>query len=305
MKKNKMMRVASVLLVAVLLTTSVISGTFAKYVTSTSTAATATVAKFGVAVTATGSLFDKTYFAVGEEKSNEPAGETADTPTTKITVESLNSNVVAPGTQSSEDGLTFEITGTPEVDVKINFTLENDSTDIFLGASQVMPDRTTALATDSFSSDAIYYPIVYTLADKDGEVLAAGTLKEIQDYLNTSAGELYVDANTDIANSDLGKLTLTWAWPFDTTTAGELETKLDDDYTGSQLSDVENRDKKDTLLGDLAAGTATENWSTPIKNPGAPNAQITPTDGSRIPVAGQDYSINTNVKITVTVTQVD
>ena len=34
MKKNKMMRIASVLLVAVILTTCAISGTFAKYVTS-------------------------------------------------------------------------------------------------------------------------------------------------------------------------------------------------------------------------------------------------------------------------------
>ena len=34
MKKNKMMRAASALMVATLLTTSVISGTFAKYVTS-------------------------------------------------------------------------------------------------------------------------------------------------------------------------------------------------------------------------------------------------------------------------------
>ena len=34
MKKNKMMRLASFLLIAVLLTTSVISGTFAKYVTT-------------------------------------------------------------------------------------------------------------------------------------------------------------------------------------------------------------------------------------------------------------------------------
>ncbi|MBQ8339539.1 MAG: hypothetical protein IJX62_02890 [Clostridia bacterium] len=46
MKKNKMMRVASALLVAVLLTTCAISGTFAKYVSTASNSDTARVAKW-------------------------------------------------------------------------------------------------------------------------------------------------------------------------------------------------------------------------------------------------------------------
>lgn len=47
MKKNKMMRVASALLVAVLLTTCAISGTFAKYVTSVESQDSARVANWG------------------------------------------------------------------------------------------------------------------------------------------------------------------------------------------------------------------------------------------------------------------
>lgn len=50
MKKNKMMRAASFLLVAVLLTTSVISGTFAKYVSTVSGTDTARVAKWAFSV---------------------------------------------------------------------------------------------------------------------------------------------------------------------------------------------------------------------------------------------------------------
>ena len=53
MKKNKMMRLASGLLVAVLITTSTISGTFAKYVTTADAKDEARVAKFGVVITAT------------------------------------------------------------------------------------------------------------------------------------------------------------------------------------------------------------------------------------------------------------
>ena len=47
MKKNRMMRLASILLVCVLLTTSVISGTFAKYTTSVTANDTARVAYWG------------------------------------------------------------------------------------------------------------------------------------------------------------------------------------------------------------------------------------------------------------------
>jgi len=50
MKKNKMMRIASVLLVAVLLSTCAISGTFAKYATSATGTATARVAKWDVKI---------------------------------------------------------------------------------------------------------------------------------------------------------------------------------------------------------------------------------------------------------------
>lgn len=58
MKKNRMMRLASVLLVCVLLTTSVISGTFAKYVTEYTAEDTARVALFKV--TAFGTTADAT-----------------------------------------------------------------------------------------------------------------------------------------------------------------------------------------------------------------------------------------------------
>ena len=57
MKKNKMMRTASGLLVATLLTTSMISGTFAKYTTQDEASDSARVAKWGVTALATGSLF--------------------------------------------------------------------------------------------------------------------------------------------------------------------------------------------------------------------------------------------------------
>ena len=47
MKKNRMLRLASALLILTLLTTSVIGGTFAKYVSTGSVSDTARVAKWG------------------------------------------------------------------------------------------------------------------------------------------------------------------------------------------------------------------------------------------------------------------
>ena len=63
MKKNRMMRLASVLMVAVMMTTCTISGTFAKYTTSVTSQDTARVAAWGFGETSTISfdLFDDAY----------------------------------------------------------------------------------------------------------------------------------------------------------------------------------------------------------------------------------------------------
>ena len=55
MKKNKMMRLASAMMVLTLMSTSVISGTFAKYVTKGEATDKARVAKWGVEVIVEGS----------------------------------------------------------------------------------------------------------------------------------------------------------------------------------------------------------------------------------------------------------
>ena len=103
MKKNKVMRLASSLLVAALLTTSAVSGTFAKYVTSTNGTDTARVAYWGFDQDAMINLdlFDTSYTHI---KSGN------------------NDNVVAPG-QSKDTTFQFGYTNyttdtvtAPEVD---------------------------------------------------------------------------------------------------------------------------------------------------------------------------------------------
>ena len=62
MKKNKMLRIASILLVVTLLSTCVISGTFAKYVTKAEGIDAARVAKWGIIVGVEGDSAFKTEY---------------------------------------------------------------------------------------------------------------------------------------------------------------------------------------------------------------------------------------------------
>ena len=118
MKKNKMMRIASVLLVAVLLSTCVISGTFAKYVTSASGSDSARVAKFGVVVAVNvDGAFASEYAATADVATGTAIAKTVIS-STKDENENLT-NVLAPGTA----GWLLEsvtISGEPEVAVNVS-----------------------------------------------------------------------------------------------------------------------------------------------------------------------------------------
>lgn len=109
MRKNKMMRLASALLVAVLLTTCAISGTFAKYVSEATATDTARVAKWGWGSTTLAiDLFDDTY---------ENGGS--------ITVDSTDgANVIAPGTKKTASLVwTPDANFAPEVDYTLSFAV--------------------------------------------------------------------------------------------------------------------------------------------------------------------------------------
>jgi hypothetical protein len=269
MKKNKSMRLAGGLMIATMLSTSIVSGTYAKYVTSDNAEDSARVAKFGVTVTASGSLFDKTYYAVNNANNgNKPGNGTADTDKTTLTVESLgDDNVVAPGTKNDE-GITFAIAGTPEVDVRLDVDVDDGSfKEIFLkGTTTKLPDMTTGDAEDTFDNTADYYPVKFTLTQSTeaNPLVDGGTLAEVKTALEGLTSES-IDANTDLA-SKIGTLNLTWEWDFD-------------------ASGVGTYDKQDTLLGDLAAGTTL-----------VPDTTLT---------ANTDYCLNESIKISISVTQVD
>ena len=177
MRKNKMMRLASALLVAVLLSTCAISGTFAKYVTTASAADTARVAKWGVAINSVNAA-DNTFF-----KGEYTTDDTKYSATITNSVDSADgADVIAPGTKG--DWVNVSVSGTPEVAVKVEYAADLELEGWILG------DHTT-----------FYCPVIIII---DGvEYSAAGT-----GCTTADAFEAYIDGciynSTDYELDEVG-----------------------------------------------------------------------------------------------------
>ena len=243
MKKNVMMRLASFLLVAVLISTSAISGTYAKYVTADDASDKARVAEWGVVASVDGTLFNDAY---KDEKETWVDPETG----LGITVRSKNEgeNVVAPGTENKK-GMTIILTGIPEVDVNVQFKFEATD-EIMLSKNTPYTDYTKptgfadgkAVYGNTFTLDEDYYPVVFTLT-KDGTQIAQGNVDAIQAKL-TELSKIY-DTHTNLAEiggGTAGKYVLTWAWAFGDET-GVTGKDMADTYLGNE-TDLQKIDVK-------------------------------------------------------------
>ena len=230
MKKNKMMRIASALLIAVLLTTCAISGTFAKYVTSKDGHDEARVAKWGVTVdVAAENAFNNGYNA--EDDSYNVNAWTVYT--------SNGKDVLAPGTNGTL--ATATVAGRPEVATRIKLVVAFDITN-------------WVIDTNTF-----YCPVVVTVGDT--EIKATSEEQFEADVIEAVKNAIYVNSNTvveltettvdghdayvfemDYQPNELlqNGLNVTWNWDFDDNGAG-------------------TNDVNDTKLGDkAAAGNAAE-----------------------------------------------
>lgn len=180
MKKNAMLKIAAILMVAVLLTTCAISSTFAKYTTGDSKNATARVSKWGVnAELSMAGIFGTTY--------GSDAGSGSVTSST-------TENVIAPGTYD-EIVVTSQVTGTPEVSVKVTYT-----------------------ANLTLSGFEAYFPLRFYINDKmivDSEGKPAGV-----DAVETAIEEAFTKQSAEYGpNTNLASKTndvkITWEWIFD------------------------------------------------------------------------------------------
>ena len=210
MKKNIAMRVAAILFILTMISTCAFSTTFAKYVTSGSATDTARVAKWGVELTV-------------KEGTDDSTGTNFFVKAYDGTVESSTDDLVAPGTGNST-GITFTLSGTPEVDAKIEFQMTVNS-DVHLPAGNGYKDWTTANTTDTFDLAADYYPVVFTLK-QDGVTKVTGNLAAVEAYLEGAEASKTIEANHPV---DV-EYVLTWAWAY------------------------EVNNQADTLLGQIVAG---------------------------------------------------
>ena len=337
MKKNKMLRLASTLLVLVLLTTSIIGSTFAKYTTQDSASDTARVAKWGVTLQVMGKLYGETY---------ENAIVANDAGTIRVQANdyaSADDYVVAPGTENA-GGFKISLTGTPEVATQV--TVEINAKNVFLaggsyGLMVAVPAGTvTAVnfaalgdlyienggkytkattydvaATYYTLEDAVdtsslntYYPVVYALAgdttytgdDSADTINAIAAAIAAKFGTATKTDTIIIDGNTKYTvTSDIIPVNTDLATKFAVSNEVITWKWAFNGTTSGDGASVE--DKADTILGLLmtraAAGTDALDGTV---------VKLNTTDNSyAAPVEFTDYCLDTSFSIDITVNQVD
>lgn len=187
-KKNVLMRSAGLLLVLVLVTSCFVGSTFAKYTVGGTGSDTARVAKFGVNVTANGTMFAREYAA-----DDRSAGT--------ITKSVISTDkVVAPGTKGNMASMT--LTGTPEVAVRVSYAVNKFE----------LKGWTTDGTTE-------YCPLVFTVGTASYKIGDAGitSVSDLQDKVKAAITAYSKDyeANTDLSGVGADSLKVSWAWAFE------------------------------------------------------------------------------------------
>ena len=208
MKKNRTMRIAAVMLVFALLTTCIISGSFAKYITTgTAASEAARVAKWGVKVEAAADSVKIADDAYG---------------TTVAAFQATTGGIMAPGT-SKESAAVITISGKPEVAVKI------------LVEADVTVDRWLD------KTGAFYFPLTVTVGgiavDLSSCTDAAGVKNAIKAAIEGAIPSATIAPNTDLGDAYNNSLKISWAWPFGADDNKESGNDAKDTYLGDQAAD--------------------------------------------------------------------
>ena len=215
MKKNIMMRLAAFLLVAVLISTSAISGTYAKYVTSGFSEDTARVAKFGVNVEGATDMFHDSYL---HSFTAYTSGEKLEDIT--VQADTTGTDIVAPGTNGVLSK--FDISGSPEVDTLVTYAAEFD-----LGDNWVVDgdDYCPIVITIKYNGNTETYGMGYV--DVTHPYTSVAAFEEgVIEAIEACAKRYHTNEDLSAAEEDF---VISWAWPFSTSTENdEKDTKLGD-----------------------------------------------------------------------------
>ena len=290
MKKSIPMRAAGALFIGVMLTASIVSGSFAKYVTQDSSYDEARVAKFGVVASISGDLFGDSYAATTDDTVQ---AWSLHNPT--VASATQKDDVVAPGTKSKKN-MTIKVTGKPEVSTQItldNFVVTKEGTDknkivadsdivLKKGDYGVMVEYTGDYTEDTIAS---YYVVdadnkqykaataedmktadlkVYQLKDAAAADEAYKPLKwtvtnkngDVTDCADITAVKAAIRFNGEAATPNTAlddSFVIGWEWPFET---GDQDT----------ATKLYANDGKDTILGDMMADDGDNNYQVVKKN---------------------------------------
>ena len=206
MKKNVMMRVASIMLVLVLMTSSVISGTFAKYVTKGDSIDSARVAKWGVTVTANGTTFANAY------KTDDGIFTEANS-----VIGQGGVNVVAPGTRGKM--VSMALTGVPEVAARVSY----------VGVFDI---------ENWVDQNGVYYcPLIIYVNGTKIDGMAYSNATAFEEAVNAAITGYFQDyaAGTDLSEATVGAdaLDVQWEWPFSTSADNDVR----DTFLGDQANE--------------------------------------------------------------------
>lgn len=303
MKKNKMIRAASGVMILTMLSTCATANAYAKYTTADNGEDSARVAKWGVKALVSGDLFGAHY--LNGELDNKIAAEYTGSVDSSKKAENAT-NIVAPGT-SSDKGIAIMVSGTPEVANKVIF--ESDLTqnkDICLKAGKygtlVKAEKITqenfstgeyylydesnsmyVLQNDFVKGDANryyeihddvevnedYYPIKWTVS---------GAANNEYDTVNAMATALQNEYNkTNQSLVTLDKFSyINWSWDFDDSGKG-------------------TNDGVDTILGNIIAANSE---AIPVKTTDEGEHYVTLTEDT-------DYCTDVAFNYSIAITQVD
>ncbi len=210
-KKFDFVRAGAITTVLALGTSCFMGGTLAKYVTSADGSDSARVAKFGVEVTAVGSVFAKEY----------AADDTSFTLAANSVVSSGDDNVVAPGTKGNMTAIT--LSGTPEVAVEVAYAVD-----------------TFDLGEKWIDADGNYYcPLIFTIGSAElngldydsADAFENAVISEIEDFT------AQYEANTDLSTAAVSVPAVSWEWPFESGDAADpTANDVKDTYLGDQAA---------------------------------------------------------------------
>lgn len=312
MKKIKFVKIACAMLIMCLITTCAIGTTLAKYTTGSKASDTARVAKWGVEVSTSGTMFGTAYQDTIVEDGKNGA-----------TVQSNHNasfaqKVVAPGTKN-DTGIQIKILGTPEVAFNLSAKIEQAAKDIFLaeGTYGVMYAAPGVNAATDFAAEKIYYldgttykpaDLTYYLANtsatyyrlSDEATVAAGGYYPIEWTASVSVNDVFYAQNPAYPTLAAALNGLVDGINNYDGTAGETgvfapNTAINLIYRLTWAWRFENNDAADTILGNLMAASQHTFSGAVVK-----------LDGSNyVAVESTDYSLDVGCGFSVRATQVD